>query len=200
MIKAIKVNWEHSRLAVETDGKGCSPAFEKFIWHIGESNKVHFKYIGLVGVRAEFNPRDGYSVLAVNRIVEEAEAEKQSQANRVDIFDHLLAEVKKENSQHAYRTKKKRNKATEILAKLDARVRNQNYKARKDGLPATLTLEEAEKILKSAKGKCPNCGAKKKWYQLELAHIKHHADGGGSTADNTQPMCGPCNKSQGAEA
>jgi hypothetical protein len=44
-------------------------------------------------------------------------------------------------------------------------------------------------------GRCRQCGAT---YDLQFDHIISVALGGGSTADNLQILCGPCNRRKGA--
>lgn len=69
-------------------------------------------------------------------------------------------------------------------------------RARKKGLPDTLTLEEMEKITKEFGGKCSICSE-------EYEHLDHFipiATGcGGTTYENIVPMCASCNISKGAK-
>ncbi len=69
------------------------------------------------------------------------------------------------------------------------------YRARKRGLPATLTLDEWEDILFLFDHRCAYCmGVDLK---LEQDHFIPVSKGGGYTLDNIVPACRPCNATKG---
>ena len=179
-----------------------SRAFEDLARNIITSDALNTHYLDSdKGLKGSFNPRDGRSVTAVNMLEQAARAEiRDKRDGNKDLFDQVFTDIKKERTQAKYRARKKSDESKAIATKLGGRVRKRNWLARKKGLVADPTLEQAEKILKSANGKCANCGKRVVWYKMELAHIVHEKNGGGSTESNTRPLCRPCNRNQGATA
>ena len=70
------------------------------------------------------------------------------------------------------------------------RASRSRRRARKRGLPDTLSTTEWNAILAAYKFKCAYCGKKAK---LTQDHIIPLSKGGGTIAHNTIPACQPCN-------
>jgi 5-methylcytosine-specific restriction endonuclease McrA len=75
-------------------------------------------------------------------------------------------------------------------------VRRDNYKkrsiARRRGLSDTLTVKQWNEILETHNHACYYCG--KTGVKLEREHKIPAINGGGYTAENIVPACGPCNR------
>jgi len=93
---------------------------------------------------------------------------------------------------HQKKTRKSK-KIRQLLRKLSLRVAQGNRRAREAGLIGDLTPAQAERILKSARGRCPECHDRYFWYELTLAHILAQKLGGGFTERNLRPLCRGCN-------
>lgn len=70
----------------------------------------------------------------------------------------------------------------------------QNRVARAKGIENTLTDTEWQAIVEKYGGRCLACGRAD--LPLTRDHVIPLAKGGALTADNTQPLCGPCNSSK----
>ena len=80
----------------------------------------------------------------------------------------------------------------------DKRRRNEHRRrARMANLPATLTTEQWQEILESYGHACAYCGAT--GVPLEQEHMIPVSRGGGYTAANIVPACGPCNSRKGTK-
>jgi 5-methylcytosine-specific restriction endonuclease McrA len=74
------------------------------------------------------------------------------------------------------------------------RVAGARRRARKKGLPATLTTEQWKAILAAYRHRCAYCGKKEsKKRPLTQDHVIPVSRGGGTTPDNIVPACTPCN-------
>ena len=76
-----------------------------------------------------------------------------------------------------------------------ARLQTQLSRAEKEGLPATLTLEEWLQTLADFNGLCAYC------LERPFEHLEHFIPidaGGGTTVGNCIPSCGKCNWSKGS--
>ena len=71
------------------------------------------------------------------------------------------------------------------------RVQQARRRARKQGLPATLTVEQWLAIQVAYKHRCAYCGSKPK--KLTQDHVVPLSKGGGTTPDNIVPACTSCN-------
>lgn len=69
----------------------------------------------------------------------------------------------------------------------------QRHRARKVGLPHTLTKEEWRSIKEAYKGRCAYCGKRGK---LTQDHVIPLSKGGGTVRDNIVPACRSCNSSK----
>ena len=87
--------------------------------------------------------------------------------------------------------KKWKKKNTKLLALMESRRR-----ARKRKLPDTLTLEEVNEVITIFMDSCAICGG-------NFEHLDHFipiaTECGGTTKENTVPMCSDCNTSKGAK-
>lgn len=81
--------------------------------------------------------------------------------------------------------------------KIKLNLQTQLNRARKAGLPATLTLDQWLDILKEHDWKCHYC--KTRPYEA-IEHRVPIYRGGGTTAENCVPSCRTCNLSKGVEA
>lgn len=73
------------------------------------------------------------------------------------------------------------------------RVHKQNMRAKRMGLPHTLTLAQWIDILNQHNWSCAWCGGT---YE-SIDHVYPLSWGGGTTADNVLPSCIPCNHTRG---
>ena len=73
------------------------------------------------------------------------------------------------------------------------RIKTQRYRARKDSFPATLTLNEWNKILDLQNNECAICGVSFDDVRPTQDHITPVSKGGGYTKENIQALCGSCN-------
>lgn len=201
MIKKIVVDWNTNTLTVEPGDAGISGEESHLIGDV-LFPVMRVLHIGIDGALAKFDPKDWRQLRAIETLVETVKEDKRiAVSSTLDLFGEIAPDIKKETYRQTYKTKKVKAELQKIKDKFASRVRSRNYKARKAGLVADLTVEQAEKLVKSVKGKCPNCPRKGiKWFEFELAHIVHHTDGGGSTLSNTRPLCFDCNRNQGATA
>ena len=71
------------------------------------------------------------------------------------------------------------------------RMAHARRRARKKGLPATLTADQWEAIKQAYHHRCAYCG--KKPARLTQDHVIPIIKGGGTTSDNIVPACPPCN-------
>ena len=76
------------------------------------------------------------------------------------------------------------------------REHSQKRRARESKLPATLTVEQWEKIKESFNGRCAYCGKENK---LEQEHFIPLSKGGEYTNNNIVPACRVCNSSKNAK-
>ncbi len=74
---------------------------------------------------------------------------------------------------------------------------DQRRRMRKAGLPATLTGGQWQEILEQHDHACAYCGRAD--LPLEQEHMMPVSRGGGYTAANIVPACGPCNSSKGTK-
>lgn len=86
-------------------------------------------------------------------------------------------------------------KDTEYIISQLQTVSLHNSRARREGLPATLTLRQWHQALKDFKGLCAYC---RKEYGSVLEHFIPVSKGGGTTVDNCVPACASCNSSKGS--
>ena len=77
------------------------------------------------------------------------------------------------------------------------RAASQRYRARKAGLPATLTEIQWQEILVEHGHACAYCGRDD--LPLEQEHMIPVTRGGGYTQDNIVPACGTCNSRKGTK-
>jgi len=70
---------------------------------------------------------------------------------------------------------------------------NHRARAKKYGVPCTLTLKEWRKILEASKGFCCYCKQYASIELLTLDHIVPLSKGGAHAADNVAVACGYCN-------
>lgn len=84
-----------------------------------------------------------------------------------------------------YQRQYRKNTARQTIYKMRRRHRVRN-------LPATLTPDEWQKILKQHRYACFYCGATD--YELEMEHKIPASRGGGLTAENIVPACSTCNR------
>lgn len=76
---------------------------------------------------------------------------------------------------------------------------SQRRRSRARALPATLTKEEWENILKAYKNRCAYCRKRPfKGQKLQQDHILALAKGGGYTVNNIIPACRSCNSKKNA--
>ncbi len=95
------------------------------------------------------------------------------------------------------RDKRARVKAQNLEAyRLYARMAMHKRKARKASVPNTLTKNEWLEIVTSYGGRCLRCETTE---GITMDHVVPISKGGGHTADNVQPLCGPCNSSKGTK-
>lgn len=92
-----------------------------------------------------------------------------------------------ENREHLLEYQREYRKDTQRQTIYKARRRN-----RVNGLKATLTPDEWERILEEHNHSCFYCGATD--CELEMEHKIPASRGGGLTADNIVPACGICNR------
>lgn len=71
-----------------------------------------------------------------------------------------------------------------------------NRRARERGAQGRMTTAEWEQIKAAHGHRCAKCGKARK---LTRDHIVPLSVGGQNTADNIQPLCGPCNSSKGTK-
>jgi len=81
-------------------------------------------------------------------------------------------------------------------AKAICRQQEQTRRARKESLPATLTVEEWKDICTSWDNKCAYCSSDN---TLAQEHIIPVIKGGGYTKENILPACRSCNSSKGVK-
>ncbi|SRR6266581_4683765 len=72
----------------------------------------------------------------------------------------------------------------------DYKVTGQLYRAKKAGLPATLTQEQWKATLDYFQGRCAYC---QRAYYEQVEHFISIRKGGGTTWDNCVPACASCN-------
>lgn len=80
-------------------------------------------------------------------------------------------------------------------ALVQSAVAKHRTKARRDGLPCTLTSIEWLAYLEATGWHCLACGLESD--RLTIGHIIPHSKGGPLTLENVQPLCMPCNRRQG---
>jgi hypothetical protein len=76
-------------------------------------------------------------------------------------------------------------------------VRNELWRIRRRGYTRVRTpgwMRDA--VLARDGGACLNCGS---WDELQMDHIHPWSQGGRTTLDNLQTLCGPCNRTKGAQ-
>jgi 5-methylcytosine-specific restriction endonuclease McrA len=79
------------------------------------------------------------------------------------------------------------------------RIENARRRARKKGLPATLTTKEWEGIKSAYKHRCAYCEKKEtKRHMLTQDHVIPLSKDGGYTKDNIVPACKTCNSKKWA--
>ena len=76
------------------------------------------------------------------------------------------------------------------------RIDQARRRARKKGLPATLTVEEWDAIKAAYQHRCAYCG--KKHQRLTQDHVIPLSRGGGTVMDNIVPACQSCNSKKQA--
>jgi len=77
-----------------------------------------------------------------------------------------------------------------------AQVNSSNIRARKYGVPDTLTTVEWKKRLVQSNGRCTYCGTKVDPSKVVLDHIVPLSKGGSSSASNVTPACSSCNSNK----
>lgn len=94
----------------------------------------------------------------------------------------------------AHREKvKAKNRAWELAHPEERCIIEQRRRARKQGLPDTLTAAEWQAICASFKFKCAYCGKRRR---LTMDHVIPLSKNGGTTANNIVPACQSCNSSK----
>ena len=68
------------------------------------------------------------------------------------------------------------------------------HKHRRRGAIGGITRQEWEDIKTGSSFRCLKCGATEPTIKLQMDHIIPLKLGGTNTADNIQPLCGPCNR------
>ena len=131
--------------------------------------------------RREYNAR---------RHAENLEVYRKYRADNIDRINAYAQEWRDANKEHI--SKYNRN-----YRKSDAgRVANINAGAKRRMAPGTVTKRQWKRVMQAHNYRCAYCGTKD---DIEMDHIIPLARGGTNTADNIQPLCGPCNRSKGAK-
>ena len=109
-------------------------------------------------------------------------------------------EERKANRTAYYLTHREEENARSAAYQIDhpevIRTAQARRRARKKALPATLTTEQWLAILRAYENRCAYC--EKRSQKLTQDHVIALSKGGGTTADNIVPACGPCNSKKKA--
>lgn len=104
----------------------------------------------------------------------------------------------KYNAQYGRKNKEQLAKKKQIYLTQHPEMRQKNeqtYRARRKGLPATLSIEQWFAIKRIYKNRCAYCNSETK--NLVQEHVIPVSKGGGYTSENIVPACASCNARKG---